>query len=334
MAKSVIEVRDLTVRLNTPNGTITPVDSVSFSIDAGRTLGLVGESGCGKSMTAMSIVRLLPHGIATRASGSVLFDGQDLAKMSDVSLRDIRGRRIGVIFQEPMTALNPAFTIADQVGEPLRLHLKMPRRAARARVAELLELVGIHNPKRVMDDYPHQLSGGMRQRVMIAMAMGCEPDLLIADEPTTALDVTTQAQILDLMLDLQQERGTALLMITHDLGVVAQTCDDVVVMYCGSVVEQGPILEVFDHPTHPYTIGLMESLPSYNDGRSRLHYIKGAVPGLGNLPRGCRFAPRCAQVRDDCLPHPPALLHLPDNREHSARCVLIEDRQKGAAPHD
>ncbi|WP_309127784.1 ABC transporter ATP-binding protein [Microbacterium sp.] len=267
---ALLRVEDLTVQVRAQHGISTPVGGISFDIERGETLGIVGESGSGKSLTAMSIIQLLPTRAVRMTGGRILFDGEDMAGFSAAHMRRIRGRRIGTIFQEPMTALNPAFTIGFQIAEPLRRHLKLNRRQAAARVVELLEMVGIHRAAQIADSYPHQLSGGMRQRAMIAMAMSCEPDLLIADEPTTALDVTTQSQILDLMLDLQESHGTAILLVTHDLGVVAQTCRRVVVMRRGQIVEKSDVDTLFREPEHPYTRGLLESMPSRNAGKSRL----------------------------------------------------------------
>ncbi|MFD5224753.1 ABC transporter ATP-binding protein [Microbacterium sp. NPDC058342] len=267
---ALLRVEDLTVQVRAQHGTSTPVDGISFDIERGETVGIVGESGSGKSLTAMSIIQLLPARAVRMIGGRILFDGDDMAGFGAAHMRRIRGRRIGTIFQEPMTALNPAFTIGFQIAEPLRRHLTLDRRRARARVIELLEMVGIDRAEHIAASYPHQLSGGMRQRAMIAMAMSCEPDLLIADEPTTALDVTTQSQILDLMLDLQESHGTAILLVTHDLGVVAQTCRRVVVMRRGQIVEKSDVDALFRDPAHPYTRGLLESMPSRNAGKDRL----------------------------------------------------------------
>lgn len=274
---SILKVEDLRVRVDARAGTSYPVDGVSFELRQGETLGLVGESGSGKSLTSMSLTRLLPTRAVKIDSGSIEFDGQDVRAMSGRALRSMRGRQIATIFQEPMTALNPAFTIGNQVAEPLRRHQGLSARQARRRVIELLDMVGIPRPGQIIHDYPHQLSGGMRQRVMIAMAMSCEPDVLIADEPTTALDVTTQAQILDLMLDLQLEHGMAILLVTHDLGVIAQTCSRVVVMKKGKFVEEAAVKDIFDAPKHPYTRALLESMPSRNRGKERLPYIREGV---------------------------------------------------------
>ncbi|QMU97527.1 ABC transporter ATP-binding protein [Microbacterium esteraromaticum] len=267
---ALLRVEDLTVEVRSAHGTSTPVNGISFDIERGETVGIVGESGSGKSLTAMSIIQLLPTRAVRMVGGRILFDGDDMAGFGASRMRDIRGRRIGTIFQEPMTALNPAFTIGFQIAEPLRRHLKLSRTQAKARVIELLDMVGIHRSAQTAASYPHQLSGGMRQRAMIAMAMSCEPDLLIADEPTTALDVTTQSQILDLVLDLQESHGTAVLLVTHDLGVVAETCRRVVVMRRGEIVEKSDVDALFRAPEHPYTRGLLESMPSRNAGKDRL----------------------------------------------------------------
>ncbi|MDA3146946.1 ABC transporter ATP-binding protein [Leucobacter sp. UCMA 4100] len=274
---ALLQVEDLVVEVQARRGTSTPVDRISFAINRGETLGLVGESGSGKSLTAMSIIKLLPTRAVQMAGGRIVLDGVDMASYSNKQMRDIRGKRIGTIFQEPMTALNPAFTIGFQIAEPIRRHLGLSKKAARKRVIELLEMVGIARAGEIADSYPHHLSGGMRQRAMIAMAMSCEPDLLIADEPTTALDVTTQAQILDLILDLQEEHGTAVLLVTHDLGVVAQACQNVTVMRRGIIVEQAPVIDIFERPSHPYTEALLESMPARNTGKERLPYIAEGV---------------------------------------------------------
>jgi oligopeptide/dipeptide ABC transporter ATP-binding protein len=342
----LLEINNLVTAFHTPAGRVPAVDGVSLSIERGKTLGLVGESGCGKSVTAMSILRLVaaPGVIESGeillrdASGDVL----DLVHLPEPRLRDVRGGRIGMIFQEPMTSLNPVFTIGDQIAEAVLLHRDVSRAEARRRALEMLELVRMADPQRRLDEYPHQLSGGMRQRVVIAMALACEPDLIIADEPTTALDVTIQAQILDLLADLRQRLGTAILLITHDLGVVAETCDDVAVMYAGRIVEQAPAAALFARPRHPYTIGLLAARPerggrpAENDGRAtrRLRTIPGMVPAPQHFPSGCRFHPRCVFAR---LPECAGL--MPELREvepgHFVRCAyadsLGEPRRPGAA---
>lgn len=276
-------------------------------MDHGQTLGLVGESGCGKSVTAMSIIRLLPSPPSRVESGQVIFDGQDLLKLDDAAMRNIRGNRIGMIFQEPMTSLNPTFSIGFQIGEVLRLHRGLGQRQVRDRCIELLDMVGVGSPAARIDQYPHQLSGGLRQRVMIAIAIACNPVLLIADEPTTALDVTIQAQILDLLVRLQKDLDMSILMITHDLGVVAEFCDHVVVMYAGMIVEKAPVDQIFDQPRHPYTRGLLVSVPQIGNKRTYLPTIPGMVPGIGERPRGCYFEKRCEHAIDICRQSIPPL---------------------------
>jgi len=296
----LLEIRDLVTAFHTPAGRVPAVDGVSLAVERGTTLGLVGESGCGKSVTAMSVLRLVAApGVIE--SGEILLSGPagtvDLARLPEPGLRAIRGGRIGMIFQEPMTSLNPVFTVGDQIAEAVVLHRRVPRAAARGRALEMLRLVRIADPEQRLDEYPHQLSGGMRQRVMIAMALACEPDLVIADEPTTALDVTIQAQILALLADLRRRLGTAILLITHDLGVVAETCDEVAVMYAGRIVERAPAAALFARPRHPYTIGLLSARPQPRAGRAPLATIPGAVPSPRDLPHGCRFHPRCGYAR-------------------------------------
>ena len=301
------------------------VDGVSLSLERGQTLGIVGESGCGKSMLSLSLMRLVPFPGRT-AAGRVTFDGQDLLALPPSAMRDIRGRRMAMIFQEPMTSLNPAFTAGDQITEAMRTHDRTASAAAlRARAVAALDRVRIPSAARRMDDYPHQMSGGMRQRVMIAMALACQPDLLIADEPTTALDVTVQAQVLDLLRELQAERGMAILLITHDLGVVAEMADHVAVMYAGRVVEQAPAAAIFDDPQHPYTIGLLGSVPRIEAEGERLLAIEGSVPAPSALPPGCRFHPRCVFGADPCTRTDPALRLLAP--AHAAACIRapVED---------
>ncbi|MFM7205931.1 MAG: ABC transporter ATP-binding protein [Planctomycetaceae bacterium] len=327
----LLDIRNLVTAFHTPSGRVPAVDGVSLAIERGRTLGLVGESGCGKSVTAMSILRLVaaPGRIE---SGSILLDAAtgplDLVTLPEPQLRDIRGGRIGMIFQEPMTSLNPVVTIGDQIAEAVLLHRPVGREAARARALEMLRLVRLADPERRLDEYPHQLSGGMRQRVMIAMALACEPDLVIADEPTTALDVTIQAQILDLLADLRRRLGTAILLITHDLGVVAETCDDVAVMYAGRIVERASADVLFARPLHPYTIGLLAARPDLDApaaaGRP-LRVIPGMVPPPQHFPAGCRFHPRCGHARAvGGADGPACAAAAPDLREvepgHFVRC--------------
>lgn len=300
---SVIEVKNLVTSFKTSEGLFNAVDNISFKVEAGKTLGIVGESGCGKSVTSLSIMRLIPTPPGKIESGQVLFQGKDLLKLSTEEMRQIRGNKIGMIFQEPMTSLNPVFTIGNQIEEAIRLHKKdFTKKQVRDRAIEMLQLVGIPSAEKRIEDYPHQLSGGMRQRVMIAIALSCSPDLLIADEPTTALDVTIQAQILDLIKKLQKEFNTAMILITHDLGVVAETCNDVAVMYAGKIIEYGTAEQIFNNPKHPYTKGLLNSVPHFESGqrRKRLETIPGIVPNLSQLPEGCRFRDRCTQAISIC----------------------------------
>jgi peptide/nickel transport system ATP-binding protein len=303
MTAPVLELRDVTVTLPTDRGPLRPVDGVSFAVEPGRTLAVVGESGCGKSVTALSVMGLLPQG--ARIGGSIRFDGRELTTLDAEDWRLKRGREMAMIFQEPMTSLNPAFRAGEQVAEALRLHQGLSPRAALDRAIEMLDHVRIPDAARRAMQYPHQLSGGMRQRVMIAMALACRPRLLIADEPTTALDVTVQAQILALIDELKAETGTAVVLITHDLGVVADHADDVVVMYAGRVAEQAPAASLFARPEHPYTVGLLGAAPSLEGGAARLASIEGTVPDLRNPPPGCRFAPRCPFAVARCAEQPP-----------------------------
>ena len=302
-----LKVRGLSVSFATENVPLNVIEDVSFSVEHGRTLGLVGESGCGKSVTAMSIIRLLPSPPSRVESGRILFNGRNLLKLDEAAMRTIRGNRIGMIFQEPMTSLNPTFTIGFQIAEVLRIHRGFRLRQARDRCVELLNMVGIGSAAARLDQYPHQLSGGLRQRVMIAMAIACGPALLIADEPTTALDVTIQAQILDLLVRLQKELEMSILMITHDLGVVAEFCDHVVVMYAGMIAEKAPVGQIFSHPRHPYTRGLLASVPQIGKKRTHLPTIPGMVPGISERPVGCYFAQRCERVTDICWRTTPPL---------------------------
>ncbi len=317
MSEALLEIRDLVTEFRTEHGVLRAVDHVSFSIPAGKTLGVVGESGCGKSVTALSVMRLIPDPPGRIANGTITYHGDDLLGLAEDAMRAIRGNKISMIFQEPMTSLNPVFTVGDQVAEAVRLHQRKSRKEALAVAIEMFELVGIPSPSERVHNYPHQLSGGMRQRVMIAMALACQPDLLIADEPTTALDVTIQAQILDLLARLQRELGMSILLITHDLGVVAETCDEVVVMYAGRVVERAVTVDLFDRPRHHYTAGLLRSVPSYarthagaEGERGRLQEIPGMVPSLYELPTGCKFQDRCDAVADKCRAEEPELIAL------------------------
>jgi ABC-type dipeptide/oligopeptide/nickel transport system ATPase component len=293
LSDKLLEVRDLVTAFDTDAGQVTAVDGVSFTVEKGKTLGIVGESGCGKSVTALSIIRLLPQPMGKLLGGRILFNGKDLAKVSHEEMHKVRGGQIGMIFQEPLTALNPVHRIGRQISEVFLLHMDISKKEAWDRSIEILQKVGIPSPEVRATEYPHQLSGGMRQRVVIAMALACKPSLVIADEPTTALDVTIQAQILDLMKSLQAEMGMSIIMITHDLGVIAETCDDVVVMYAGRVAEKGSVTDIFNRPGHLYTKGLLDSIPRLdNVPKTRLQTIRGYVPGLLELPVGARFAPR------------------------------------------
>ncbi len=307
MSDVILSVRNLVTEFATDEGRVRAVDDVSFDLKAGQTLGIVGESGCGKSVTALSIMRLLPQPVGQIMGGQILLQGEDLVGMSIAQMQKVRGARIGMVFQEPMTALNPVHTIGRQLTEVLLLHKKITKEQAIREGVEMLAKVGIPAPDIRMTEYPHQLSGGMRQRVVIAMALACQPALLIADEPTTALDVTIQAQILELIKQLQRDMGMSVILITHDLGVIAETSAEVVVMYAGKVAEKGSVLDVFDRPSHPYTRGLLESIPRLDTPpKSRLTIIPGMVPGLLDMPKGCRFENRCRYRKDSCLVAPPA----------------------------
>ncbi len=318
MDAPLLDVRDLKIGFRAHDGRRTrAVDGISFQARRGRTLGVVGESGCGKSVTSLSVMGLLPKASA-EIEGEILFEGKDLRKISEDELRDLRGNRIAMIFQEPMTSLNPSFTIGDQITEGYRRHRKANAKQAEERAIEMLRRVRIPNPEQRFHEYPHRLSGGMRQRAMIAMALACDPELLIADEPTTALDVTIQAQILDLMRALREESGAAIILITHDLGVVAEVCDDVIVMYAGEIVERAPVAELFRFPQHPYTIGLMGSLPRLDVRKERLAAIEGAVPDMSRPPQGCRFAARCAFADANCRANPPPMVEPSPGR--MSRC--------------
>jgi len=311
-ATPLLAIESLITEFSTERGVVRAVDDVSFEIPRGKTLGVVGESGCGKSVTALSIMRLIQSPPGRIAGGRILYDGQDLLALSESEMRKIRGNTISMIFQEPMTSLNPVFTTGEQVAEAVRLHQGKSRRQALDVAVEMFRLVGIPSPEDRIHNYPHQMSGGMRQRVMIAMALACKPDLLIADEPTTALDVTIQAQILELLRGLQEELGMSILLITHDLGVVAETCDEVAVMYAGRVVERAKTQDLFAAPRHHYTAGLLRSVPAY-DGEhrhERLQEIPGMVPSLHELPRGCKFQSRCDGVKERCKDSEPALVAL------------------------
>ena len=337
-AAALLRVRDLKTYFVTEHGrgTARAVDEVSFDLYPGETLGIVGESGCGKTVTSLSILRLVPEPPGHILPGSLIeFEGRNLLALAPPELRSIRGNQIAMIFQEPMTSLNPVFTVGDQIAEAAIIHQRLSRRAARARAIEMLKLVGIPDPEQRVDDYPHQMSGGMRQRVMIAMALICHPKVLIADEPTTALDVTIQAQILELLDRLQHELGMAVLLITHDLGVVAGHTDRVVVMYAGRVVETASTTELFEHPTHPYTEGLLAAVPRVDTPRSRLHAIPGQVPAATAWPTGCRFHPRCPYAWEKCVAQEPPLLDAGggegEGGRHTARCWLVTEPERRQA---
>jgi peptide/nickel transport system ATP-binding protein/oligopeptide transport system ATP-binding protein len=323
--ESLLQVRHLTTSFATRHGEVRAVDDVSFTLRQGETLSLVGESGCGKSVTALSLMRLVaPPGRIV--AGEILFEGRDLLKLSEREMRAIRGDDIAMIFQDPLTSLNPVFTVGEQIAEAIRLHRGVSKREAWNQAIEGMRDVAIPAPEVRAKSYPHEMSGGMRQRVMIAMALACDPKLLIADEPTTALDVTIQAQILDLLNELRERRNLALLLITHDLGVVAETADRVAVMYAGQIVEEAPVRELFNRPRHPYTEGLLHAVPKLGDksaGRKRLQTIEGVVPNLLNLPPGCRFAPRCVHRQPKCEAGKIELLEV--GAEHSSRCIRVDE---------
>jgi peptide/nickel transport system ATP-binding protein/oligopeptide transport system ATP-binding protein len=318
---NLLQVRDLTVAFKTERGEVTAVEEVSFDLEAGEILGIVGESGSGKSVTALSIMGLLPKPPARLAAGSIRFAGQELTELSETRMERIRGAGISMVFQEPMTSLNPVLTIGEQIRETLRAHGTVSAAAQQQRALEMLERVGIPSAAMRMGDYPHQLSGGQRQRVMIAMALACHPRVLIADEPTTALDVTIQAQVLDLLMDLRDELGMAIVIITHNMGVIAETADRVLVMYAGRIVEQAPVAALFDSALHPYTTGLLGCVPTLEQERPRLLAIPGALPDPGRRPPGCRFAPRCDRRIDACATAVPPL--APQGPDRAAACIRI-----------
>jgi oligopeptide transport system ATP-binding protein len=322
VAANLLEVKGLKTQFFTRDGVVHAVDGVSFGLSPGETVGLVGESGCGKSVTALSLMRLIPNPPGRIVDGSIVFDGQDVLKMDDDDVRSIRGKKISMIFQDPMTSLNPVLTISRQISEALELHMKMDKGESRKRTLELLELVGIPSAKKRLDDYPHQFSGGMRQRVMIAMALSCNPKLILADEPTTALDVTIQAQILQILKDLSREFRTAFILITHDLGVVAGMTQRIHVMYAGEIVETADTFELFDNPKHPYTWGLLKSIPRLDELRKeKLQPIEGLPPDLIAPPKGCRFEPRCTYRHDKCAQEHPSLIQAVGAKPgHDTRC--------------
>ena len=317
-AEPLVIVENLITSFKISGREINAVDNCSFSVKKGKTLGIVGESGCGKSVTSLSLMRLIPNPPGKIVSGKIIFENKNLLTISEKEMRSIRGNKISMIFQEPMTSLNPVFTIGNQISEVFMLHKGASKNEARELSIEMLRQVRIPSPEKRIDDYPHQLSGGMRQRVMIAIAIACKPSLLIADEPTTALDVTIQAQILALMNNLQKENGMSTILITHDLGVVAETCDDVAVMYAGKIVEKASTKDIFSSPKHPYTIGLLNSIPKLGEKKHRLNTIPGIVPSLSQLPKGCRFQDRCSQVFGECKLKEPELTAI--NCERQVAC--------------
>jgi peptide/nickel transport system ATP-binding protein len=324
MTAPLLEVQNLKTHFFNEDGVTRAVDGLSFSVAAQETVGIVGESGCGKTVTALSILQLLPPRLARIVGGSILFEGIDLTRLSERQLRQVRGNRVGMIFQEPMTSLNPVLSIGHQIAESVRIHKGASAGAARARAQEMLDLVKIPDAGRRLDDYPHQFSGGMRQRVMIAMALACDPRMLIADEPTTALDVTIQAQVLKLMLELKAKTGAAIVLITHDLGVVAETCQRVVVMYAGRKVEEAPVRQLFARPAHPYTRGLLASIARGKARAKRLREIPGMVPSLREPIDGCAFAPRCTFATETCRRQQPGLAPVAGEPDHQAACLRIE----------
>ena len=326
MSDLLLKITDLQTHFYTPEGVVRAVDGVSFKVGRGRTIGVLGESGCGKSVTALSVMRLIPDPPGRIISGRIELNGRDLLSLSSSEMRRMRGNELAMIFQEPMTSLNPVYTVGNQIAEAYLTHADVSKKDAYGQAVEMLRLVGIPAPDKRVHEYPHQLSGGMRQRAMIAMALACNPKLLIADEPTTALDVTIQAQILDLIMDLQEELGMVIMMITHDLGVIAEVADDVVVMYAGQVVECSSLETIFQDPRHPYTMGLMASIPKlgrkFEQGKEPLQEIPGLVPDLVNLPAGCLFERRCRYAFDKCRQERPPLFGLSEN--HGSRCWLVE----------
>lgn len=318
----VLDVKQLQTTFFSSDGEIPAVDRISFSVHKGEILGIVGESGCGKSVTSLSIMKLIPQPPGKITHGEIWLNGENLVQATEKRMREIRGNEVAMIFQEPMTSLNPLFTIGDQLIEGIRIHKKIRKKDAHQEAVNMLTLVGLPRADQIMKEYPHQLSGGMRQRVMIAMALSCHPRLLIADEPTTALDVTIQAQILALMKDLNEKLDTAIVMITHDLGVVADLCQRVIVMYAGKIVEEAEVRDIFKNPKHPYTVGLLQSVPDVREKRERLYSIPGNVPKPGSIQQGCRFAARCDKVQDRCSVEDPKLYQLENGQ--SVRCFLHE----------
>jgi len=333
MAEELLRVENLRTCFHTDSGALFAVDDVSFKIARGKTLGLVGESGCGKSVASLSIMRLIPTPPGEIVSGKIFYKDKNLLTLSSEEMRNVRGAKISMIFQEPMTSLNPVFTIGNQISEAIEIHTDLSNKEVKKKTIEMLKVVGIPDPEKRYYEYPHQLSGGMRQRVMIAMALSCNPDLLIADEPSTALDVTIQAQILDLLKDLQNKFKMSILMITHDLGVIAETAHDVAVMYAGKIVEYTNVNTIFERPLHPYTIGLLESLPTIKDAehrRKKLKTIAGMVPDLFNIPAGCRFNDRCDRATPECRAKEPELLEVEPG--HWVRCIHWEKSKEWHRP--
>ena len=332
MAESILEVNNLTTRFRTERGTVTAVQGVSFHVQRGEILGLVGESGCGKSVTSQSIMRLYDEKRFARYEGEILFDGKNLLTLPEKQMQAVRGGRIAMVFQDSLSSLNPVFTCGDQIMESILIHQKLSRAEAKEQAVEMLRLVGIPDPERRFSQYPHELSGGMRQRVMIACALSCRPKLLIADEPTTALDVTIQAQIMELIVDLNRELDMGVILITHDLSVVAETCTRVAVMYLGQIVEEADVLSLFEHPIHPYTRGLLKSIPSVSEGRREdLYIIEGTVPLLSQIPQGCRFRPRCPCATAACAERMPELETLSSGQK--VRCFRSSELAEGGLSH-
>lgn len=327
VTERLLEIKHLQTHFSTERGPVTAVDGISFIVEAGETLGVVGESGSGKSVTSESILRLLDEKRVAKYNGEILFKGKNILTMSDREMRDIRGNEISMIFQDPMSSLNPVYTVGNQIAESIMLHQKKSKKEAYEIAIQMLALTGIPSPEKRVHEYPHELSGGMRQRVMIALALSCQPSLLIADEPTTALDVTTQAQILDVMQNLKDELNMGIIFITHDLGVVAEICTRVVVMYLGQIVEEASVKTLFQDPLHPYTKGLMKSIPHIDgDKTEKLHVIKGTVPTLHNIPKGCRYAPRCEFAMDICHQREPEVLSYENG--HRVKCWLYDETVK------
>ncbi len=319
----LLSVKNLKVEIKTENGVINPVSDVSFTLEKGKTIGIVGESGSGKSVTALSMLKLFPKNISEIVDGSITFNNQDLTSLNNKQMQKIRGNRISMIFQEPMTSLNPVYTIGNQLLEPLMTHQKLTKKEAINKAISLLKDVHIPEPEKRLNQYPHELSGGMRQRVMIAMALGCEPELLIADEPTTALDVTVQAQILELIKELSETKGMSVILITHDLGVVSEMCDNVIVMYAGQIVEAGSVYTIFENPKHPYTSSLIKCIPTLETEEEELFVIEGNVPSLLDMSKGCRFQNRCPFKTKECENEPVELIEVA--KDHYSRCIHVNE---------